>query len=122
MSEEMEKTQETQQATENALGVTVDDIRQVLKEHVYDPEIGINVVDLGLVYDIKLLPEEKKVIIDMTLTSPACPVGPQILASAQRWIHETFPQLDEVEINLVWTPLWNPSMMSEEAKDILGIF
>ncbi len=126
---EQEKAQETapetqantaQQGTD--LGVTPDDIRQVLKEHVYDPEIGINIIDLGLVYDIQVLPEEKKAIITMTLTSPACPVGPQILAAAQRWVHEKFPQLDEVEINLVWTPMWNPSMMSDEAKDMLGIF
>ncbi len=115
-------SEEKANGNNTTINVTPDDIRQVLKERVYDPEIGINIVDLGLVYDIKVLPEEKKAIITMTLTSPGCPVGPQILASAERWVHETYPELDEVEINLVWTPLWNPSMMSEEAKDLLGIF
>ena len=110
------------QGTEETFDVTPDDIRQVLKEHVFDPEIGINIVDLGLVYDIKVIPEERRAIITMTLTSPGCPVGPQILAAAEYWVRETFPQLKDVEIELVWSPLWNPSMMSDEAKDLLGIF
>ncbi len=124
MSEEQKPTQEeTPKETANeTFDITPDDIRQVLKEHVYDPEIGINIIDLGLVYDIKVIPEDRRAIITMTLTSPGCPVGPQILAAAEYWVRETFPQLKDVEIELVWSPLWNPSMMSDEAKDLLGIF
>ena len=123
MSEEQKQAPaEPTEATEEEFNVSAEDIRQVLKEHVYDPEIGINIVDLGLVYDIKVLPEDRRAIITMTLTSPGCPVGPQILAAAEYWVRETFPQLKDVEIELVWSPLWNPSMMSDEAKDLLGIF
>lgn len=104
------------------INVTAEDIRRVLKERVFDPEIGLNIVDLGLVYNIEVLPEEKRAIITMTLTSPGCPVGPHILMGAERSVHEEFPELDEVEVNLVWTPLWTPDMMSDEAKDLLGIF
>ncbi|NPA91154.1 MAG: metal-sulfur cluster assembly factor [Chloroflexi bacterium] len=120
--EPTEQAEQKDQGTEETFDVTPDDIRQVLKEHVFDPEIGINIVDLGLVYDIKVIPEERRAIITMTLTSPGCPVGPQILAAAEYWVRETFPQLKDVEIELVWSPLWNPSMMSDEAKDLLGIF
>ena len=123
MSEEQKQAPaEPTETTEEEFNVSAEDIRQVLKEHVYDPEIGINIVDLGLVYDIKVLPEDRRAIISMTLTSPGCPVGPQILAAAEYWVRETFPQLKDVEIELVWSPLWNPSMMSDEAKDLLGIF
>ncbi len=123
MSEEQKQAPaEPTETTEEEFNVSAEDIRQVLKEHVYDPEIGINIVDLGLVYDIKVLPEDRRAIITMTLTSPGCPVGPQILAAAEYWVRETFPQLKDVEIELVWSPLWNPSMMSDEAKDLLGIF
>ncbi len=123
MSEEQKQAPaEPTETTEEEFNVSAEDIRQVLKEHVYDPEIGINIIDLGLVYDIKVLPEDRRAIITMTLTSPGCPVGPQILAAAEYWVRETFPQLKDVEIELVWSPLWNPSMMSDEAKDLLGIF
>ncbi len=115
-------TEQQQQQTTEAFNVTEDDVREVIREHVYDPEIGINIVDLGLVYDIKVLPEERKAIITMTLTAPGCPVGPQILASTEGWVREKFPELEDVEINLVWSPPWNPSMMSDEAKDMLGIY
>ena len=53
---------------------------------------------------------------------PGCPAGPMILGDAQRYVHQIFPQLEEVNIDLVWTPFWNPGMMSEEAKEELGIF
>ncbi|HEY66117.1 MAG TPA: metal-sulfur cluster assembly factor [Caldilineae bacterium] len=101
---------------------TVEEIRAVLKENVYDPEIMINIVDLGLVYDIQIDEERKAVTIDMTLTSPGCPIGPQIIRNVEHVVREAFPELEDVQVNLVWTPLWNPEMMSEEAKDRLGFF
>ncbi len=122
MSEQEKAAEQPQESGTSEFNVTPERVREVIREHVYDPEIGLNVIDLGLVYDIKVLPEEKKAIVTMTLTSPGCPVGPQILAATERWLHEEIPELDEVEIQLVWTPLWNPSMMSDEAKDMLGIF
>ncbi|NOZ29985.1 MAG: metal-sulfur cluster assembly factor [Chloroflexi bacterium] len=101
---------------------TVEEIRNVLKQNVRDPEIMINIVDLGLVYDIQVDEENKVVTIDMTLTSPGCPIGPQIMRDVEYHVHQAFPELDEVRVNLVWTPIWTPEMMSEEAKEELGFF
>ena len=101
-----------------------DMVRSALK-NVYDPEIGLNIVDLGLVYDVNVAEEGKQVNVNMTLTTPACPAGPMILESAQKEImtlRDVYPQLETAKINLVWTPFWNPSMMSEEARDELGYF
>lgn len=101
-----------------------DMVRSALK-NVYDPEIGLNIVDLGLVYDVNVADEGKQVNVNMTLTTPACPAGPMILESAQKEImtlRDVYPQLETAKINLVWTPFWNPAMMSEEARDELGYF
>ena len=94
-------------------------------KNVYDPEIGLNIVDLGLVYGVDVTDEGKHVDVNMTLTTPACPAGPMIIESAQNEImslRDVHPQLEEAKINLVWTPFWNPSMMSEDAKAELGYF
>jgi metal-sulfur cluster biosynthetic enzyme len=104
--------------------LTEDMVRAALK-NVIDPEIGLDIVNLGLVYRIDVLDEGSKVDIDMTLTTPACPAGPQILDSARREVmalSEVYKALEDVKINLVWTPFWNPSLMSEEARDELGFF
>jgi metal-sulfur cluster biosynthetic enzyme len=101
-----------------------DMVRGALR-NVYDPEIGLNIVDLGLVYDVAVDDEGKEVKVDMTLTTPACPAGPMIIESAQKEIlalRDIHPQLEDVNINLVWTPFWNPSMMSEDARAELGYF
>ena len=102
--------------------VTEDMVRAALK-NVIDPEIGLDIVNLGLVYRIDVLNGGSRVDIDMTLTTPACPAGPQILDQAHREVKalsEVYRQLTDVNINLVWTPFWNPSLMSEEARDELG--
>ncbi|MBO9312931.1 metal-sulfur cluster assembly factor [Chloroflexus sp. MS-CIW-1] len=104
--------------------ITEDMVRAALK-NVVDPEIGLDVVNLGLVYRIDILDDGKTVDIDMTLTTPACPAGPQILEQARREVmslKEVYKELENVKINLVWTPFWNPSMMSEEAREELGFF
>lgn len=101
-----------------------DMVRAALR-NVYDPEIGLNIVDLGLVYNIDVAEEGKQVKIDMTLTTPACPAGPMILESVQKEVmtlRDVHPQLEETKVNLVWTPFWNPSLMSEDAKEELGYF
>ncbi len=100
---------------------TPEEIREAIRAHVRDPELMLNVVDLGLIYDIQVT-ENRTAEITMTLTSPGCPAGPMIITDVQRTVHRLFPQLDEVNIHLVWTPFWNPDMMSEEAKEELGIF
>jgi metal-sulfur cluster biosynthetic enzyme len=90
---------------------------------VYDPELGISIVDLGLVYGVNPIEEEKKVIVDMTLTTPACPLGPMIKTQAHAVLTSNFDAIRDVDINLVWTPRWDPrTMASEEAKAELGIW
>ncbi len=104
--------------------ITEEMVRTALK-NVYDPEIGLDIVNLGLVYNIDVQDLGKTVQIDMTLTTPACPAGPQIIDQARREVNalrDVFQDLQEVNINLVWTPFWNPSMMTEDAREELGFF
>jgi len=89
-----------------------------LKE-VIDPELMINIVDLGLVYSITL--DEKQVHVDMTLTSPACPAGPQIVQQSKMAL-ERLGGVEKANIRLVMSPPWSPARMTDEARDILGIF
>lgn len=88
-------------------------------KQVVDPELMINVVDLGLVYNVEQ--SEGKVSVDMTLTSPACPAGPQIIQQAKMAL-EKLPDVEEAEIKLVMSPPWSPERMTDDARDQLGIF
>ena len=103
--------------------VAEDTIREALKA-VIDPELFVNIVDLGLIYEIKVdeQPEGKSnVIVEMTMTSPACPAGPQLLSQS----HDAVSRLDsigEVDVKLVMEPPWTPDRMTEDARDQLGIF
>jgi len=81
---------------------------------VYDPEIPVNIYELGLIYKIDVL-ADGKVNIDMTLTSPACPVAGSLPGDAERKVAE-IEGISEVKVELVWEPTWNPDMMSEAAK------
>jgi metal-sulfur cluster biosynthetic enzyme len=100
---------------------TPEEIRAILRQRVHDPELQLNIVDLGLIYEIEVTPE-KTAEITMTLTSPGCPAGPEIITNVQREAHTAFPDLEEVNIHLTWTPFWNPDMLSDEARDELGVF
>ena len=97
-----------------------DDIRliEALKQ-VIDPELMVNIVDLGLVYSVNR--DDKKIYVEMTLTSPACPAGPQIVQQSKMAL-ERLRDVDEAEIKLVMSPPWTPDRMTDEAKDMLGIF
>ena len=91
-------------------------VTEALKD-VYDPEIGINIVDLGLVYNTEV--KDSDVNVDMSLTSMGCPAGPMLVQQ----VEEAVGSLDGVErvnVNIVWSPAWNPQMMSEDAKMELG--
>lgn len=88
-------------------------------KNVIDPELMINVVDLGLVYAVQLNGE--KVLAEMTLTSPACPAGPQIITQAKMAL-ELVEGVKEATIKLVMSPPWSPDRMTDEARDKLGIF
>lgn len=94
------------------------EILESLKE-VHDPEIGMNIVDLGLVYGVDWDEERGRVHVDLTLTSPGCPLGPEIIRDI-RWALGEIEEVIEADVDLVWRPLWHPSMMSDYAKDELG--
>jgi len=87
-------------------------------ETVIDPEVGINIVDLGLVYEVAASAE--RVTVSMTLTSPACPMGAHLAEESREAIREKVPTSVEVEVKLVWDPPWNPEKMSDKAKKQLG--
>ena len=97
--------------------LTKEVVMEKLRE-VTDPEMHVSIVELGLVYEVKI--DKGMVIVDMTLTSPACPVGPFIVES----VEESVKRVEGVEgvvVNVVWEPLWGPDKMSDEAKMELGI-
>jgi metal-sulfur cluster biosynthetic enzyme len=92
----------------------IDALREVI-----DPELMINIVDLGLVYSINHT--DRKVNVEMTLTSPACPAGPQIIMQSKMAL-EKLSGIDVAEIKLTMSPPWTPARMTDEARDQLGIF
>ena len=98
--------------------VTEESVYEAIKE-IIDPEIGINIVDMGLIYEVDI--NDTTVDISMTLTSPGCPAGGQIVNGTQH-VTQQLEGVEEVNVQVVWTPRWTPELMSEEAKDELGIF
>ena len=96
---------------------TSEGIREELKQ-VYDPEIPVNIVDLGLIYDVAL--EGSKCNIKMTLTSQACPEARTIPEVIKRRVID-MQGVDDVDIEIVWEPAWSPHKISEEGRKILGI-
>lgn len=99
-----------------------DKIREALR-NVVDPELFVNIVDLGLIYQIEIDEGDDKtaVRVDMTMTSPACPAGPQLLAQSKEAVMRV-EGVDDAEIRLVMEPPWTPDRMTDDAKDQLGIF
>ena len=94
-----------------------DALRDALRR-VIDPEIFENIVDLGLVYNVDVQPPER-VVVTMTLTTPHCPMGPEIIENVQKTMKEEGAQT--VDVNIVWDPMWTPNMMTDELKTQLGI-
>ncbi|MCL4323706.1 MAG: metal-sulfur cluster assembly factor [Candidatus Thermoplasmatota archaeon] len=97
--------------------VTKEEILEALQA-VEDPEIGMDVVNLGLVYDVQI--NNDNVYVKMTMTAPTCPVTPWILSEVQK-IVENMAGVEMADVELVWEPPWNPSMMSEVARDALNM-
>jgi len=87
---------------------------EVLKQ-VPDPEVGVNIVDLGLVYTVIKDDEKKTLVVDVTLSTPGCPVGDTIIQHIQTILEVTYPE-QAVTVNLVWEPQWTPDMISEQGK------
>ena len=103
--------------------LTEESVLEALKA-VYDPEIGVNIVDLGLVFGAQI-DNDNNVLVTMTLTSMGCPLGPVIIQDIQRTVSDlegTMGPVGDVQVQIVWSPPWSPEMMSEDAKDELGIW
>lgn len=96
---------------------TREDVLTALKE-VYDPEIPINIVDLGLIYRVEF-PTEDKVEIDMTLTGMGCPVGPAMVEQVKATALMV-PGIQDADVNLVWRPPWDPKKATEDGKVMLS--
>jgi metal-sulfur cluster biosynthetic enzyme len=94
-------------------------IREMLKD-VMDPELGVNIVDLGLVYDVNIS-EVNDVEVVMTLTSMGCPLGPVITGEVSRALSGLLG-IGETSVKIVWSPPWTPDKMTEDARDELGIW
>ena len=106
-------------------------MNQITQESVYaalrqveDPELFINIVDLGLIYEASLAENEGKcdISVKMTMTSPGCPAGPELVANAKEALRDLGEQVGEVTVEVVLHPPWTPDRMTDEARDELGIF
>jgi metal-sulfur cluster biosynthetic enzyme len=103
--------------------IAEDTVREALKQ-VVDPELFVNIVDLGLIYTVTVTDAEEgksNVSIEMTMTSPACPAGPQLIQNSKDAIGR-IEGVGQVEVKLVMIPPWTPDRMTEDARDQLGIF
>ncbi len=89
-------------------------------ENVIDPELGINIVDLGLVYSVTIT-DEARVEIIMTLTTPGCPLHASFVQEIERVLWQSIPDITGVDVQLVWDPPWNPIMISPRGRALLGI-
>ena len=99
------------------MALTQEKVYEVLGD-IYDPEIPIDIVNLGLVYAVNI--DGSRINVDMTMTSPGCPAATQIVTEAKLLL-EDLPEVDEANIEIVWDPPWTPELMSEAAKESLGI-
>ncbi len=97
--------------------LTAETVYEALKD-VYDPEIPVNVVDLGLIYNVAV--EEGDVHVEMTLTAQGCGMGPYIAQQAE-WRIAEMDEVEDVEVDVVFDPPWNPEMITEDGKRLLGI-
>jgi metal-sulfur cluster biosynthetic enzyme len=95
---------------------TVDDVQEALT-NVIDPELGLDFIELGLIYDIEV--EDGEVSVSFTLTSPGCPIGPQVAEQMEEFVGE-LDGVTAVHPKMTFSPAWTPELMSEEAKFALG--
>jgi metal-sulfur cluster biosynthetic enzyme len=107
----------TAEETPDTPGVVSEDQVKLALRRVKDPDLNLNILDLGLVYGIEV--KGAKVKVDMTLTSPGCPSGPEIMSNAEQEI-KALPGVESVEMNLVWMPFWTPEKMEPRVRAYLG--
>ena len=99
--------------------VITPDIAKLALRKVKDPELGLNIIDLGLVYEITV-DASNNIHVDMTLTSPGCPAGPQIMTDVERAL-QALPNVGDVELNLVWSPYWTPERIEPRVRAYMGL-
>jgi metal-sulfur cluster biosynthetic enzyme len=114
-SESAPQAEHTAQAEQPA-AFTADQARLVLRR-VKDPELNLNIVDLGLIYDVIVVGNDVRV--DMSLTSPGCPSGPEIMGEAEKELR-TLPGIGEAVVNLVWSPAWTPERIEPRVRAYMG--
>ncbi len=114
--DELDRIEEIEESVQECETVTEDKVIEILSD-IYDPEIPVDIVNLGLIYGVSV--ENGNVNVKMTLTSPGCPTAGQMVQEAQMLIEE-LPGVKEAKVDVVWDPPWDPSKMSEEAKKALG--
>ena len=116
-SAEASSTESTSAASDAVADVvSADQVKAVLRR-VKDPELNLNIVDLGLIYGVAV--EGSTVRVDMSLTSPGCPSGPEIMGDAERQLRSV-PGVTDVEMNLVWSPIWSPERIEPRVRAYLG--
>ena len=107
------------------MSLNEEQVREALKQ-VIDPELFVNIVDLGLIYVVDVVAKEGEadqfnINIEMTMTSPMCPAGPQLVSETKKYASE-LEGVDAVEVKVVMDPPWTQDMMTDDARDQLGIF
>src|ERR1700716_3273910 len=107
---------ESEPSTKTTGVVSEDQVKLALRR-VKDPDLQLNIIDLGLVYAIAV--DGTTVKVDMTLTSPACPSGPELMTNAEAEV-KAIPGVEKVEVNLVWAPFWTPEKMEPRVRAYLG--
>lgn len=112
-----ETTPTPTEAAPATTGVVSEDQVKLALRRVKDPDLQLNVIDLGLIYNIAV--DGATVKIDMTLTSPACPSGPELMTNAEKEVMG-LPGVEKVEVNLVWMPFWTPEKMEPRVRAYLG--
>ena len=120
MSDSNEPVDQASPAPASQPGETPPSVEQVklTLRKVKDPELNLNIVDLGLVYDIEV--DGDRVIVNMSLTSPGCPAGPEIMNDAERAI-QAMPGVGQAIINLVWEPFWTPDRIEPRVRAYMGL-
>ena len=105
-------------AAAGAGGVLNEDVVKLALRRVKDPELNLNILDLGLIYEIRV--DGADVSVDMSLTSPGCPSGPEIMGDAERML-KALPGVGTVAVNLVWSPFWTPERIEPRVRAYMGL-
>lgn len=112
-----DRTTDPQEQDAKPAGSISTDMVKLALRRVKDPELNLNILDLGLIYDIRL--DGNDITVDMSLTSPGCPSGPEIMSDAEGQL-KSLPDVGTVTMNLVWSPMWSPERIEPRVRAYLG--